>query len=331
MKRSRVNVLLNPNTRILVAGELILDEFIWGKVSRISPEAPVPVVEVVRETWNAGGAANVARNLRELIDHVHMFGLTGADASASRLHDLLVTAGIQLDCVQVDPAYTTIRKTRIIARHQQVVRVDRETPTPFTPQQQERALEQFRRLLPSLDAVILEDYAKGLLNESLAHEIVRLARGAGKIVTVDPNPSNAIVWHGVTSVTPNRSEAFNSAEIPWTEPIDPPVEDRALLEVGARLLQKWACEHLLITLSEQGMMLFEPGKPPFHIPTRAQEVFDVSGAGDTAIALFTVALAGGATAAEAAEISNHASGIVVGKLGTATVTREELLASFPEE
>jgi D-beta-D-heptose 7-phosphate kinase/D-beta-D-heptose 1-phosphate adenosyltransferase len=161
--------------------------------------------------------------------------------------------------------------------------------------------------------------------------MIRLTRDAGKVITVDPNPSNSIVWRGVTSVTPNRSEAFRSAEVPWTEPIDPPTEDLALLAVGERLLQKWACQHVLITLSEQGMMLFEPGQPPFHIPTRAQEVFDVSGAGDTAIALFTVALAGGATAAEAAEISNHASGIVVGKLGTATVTREELLASFSEE
>jgi len=330
MKRSRVNALLNPAKRILVAGELILDEFIWGKVSRISPEAPVPVVEVVRESWNAGGAANVARNLREFVDDVHMFGLAGSDASASRLHELLLASGIQLDCVQVDPSYTTIRKTRIIARHQQVVRVDRETPTPFTPEQQARALEQFRALLPSLDAVILEDYAKGLLNESLAHEMIRLARGAGKVITVDPNPSNAIVWRGVTSVTPNRSEAFRAADHPWTEPIDPPLDDRALLEVGQSLLRKWECQHVLITLSEQGMMLFEPNRPPFHIPTRAQEVFDVSGAGDTAIALFTIALAGGATAAEAAEISNHASGIVVGKLGTAIVTREELLASYPE-
>ena len=134
----------------------------------------------------------------------------------------------------------------------------------------------------------------------------------------------------MTSVTPNRSEAFGAAGVPWSEPVDPPLEDRALLEVGARLLDRWQCEHLLITLSEQGMMLFEPGKAPFHVPTRAQEVFDVSGAGDTAIALYTLALAGGATGPQAAEISNHASGIVVGKLGTATVSREELLASFPQ-
>ncbi len=330
MTRTQVNQILSPKKRIMVVGELILDEFIWGKVSRISPEAPVPVVEVVKESYNAGGAANVARNLREFVDDVHMMGLTGEGPIADRLHGLLVEAGIHLECVQADPAYQTICKTRIIARHQQVVRVDRERPTSFTEAQKTRALAQFRELLPSIDAIILEDYAKGLIDGPLADEIIRLARAQGKIVTVDPNPSNSILWRDVTSVTPNRSEAFRSAGVPWTDPVDPPISDPALLAVGQTLLEKWRCQYLLITLSEQGMMLFQADHPPFHIPTRAQEVFDVSGAGDTAIALFTAALAGGATPVQAAEISNHASGIVVGKLGTATVTREELLASFPE-
>jgi D-beta-D-heptose 7-phosphate kinase/D-beta-D-heptose 1-phosphate adenosyltransferase len=312
-----------------VVGELILDEFIWGKVSRISPEAPVPVVEVVKESYNAGGAANVARNLREFVDCVHMMGLAGEGSNADRLHDLLVSSGIHLDCVQFDPTYQTICKTRIIARHQQVVRVDRERHTSYTEPQKARALAQFDALLPGLDAVIIEDYAKGLLDQDLVDEIIRLSKTAGKIVTVDPNPSNKILWHDVTSVTPNRSEAFRCAGHAWVDPVDPPIEDRALLEVGQTLLEKWRCSFVLVTLSEQGMMLFQPDHEPFHIPTRAQEVFDVSGAGDTAIALFTAALAGGATPIEAAEISNHASGIVVGKLGTATVTREELLASFP--
>lgn len=329
LTRERVDRLLNPGKRILVAGELILDEFIWGKVSRISPEAPVPVVEVIRETYNAGGAANVARNLREFLEHVHMLGLAGEDAAAARLHALLVGHGIHLDCVQVDPAYTTICKTRVVARHQQLVRIDRETPTPLSAAQRERALAQFSALLPSIDAVILEDYAKGLLDQELADAIISLAGAAGKIIAVDPKPANTVIWHDVTCITPNRAEAFLAAGVPWSDPVEPPLEDRALLTVGARLLEKWRCQYLLITLSEQGMALFQSGQAPLHIPTRAQQVFDVSGAGDTAIALFTAALAGGATAYEAAEISNHASGIVVGKLGTATVTREELLASFP--
>ena len=330
MNRSEVDRLLDPAKRVLVVGDLILDEFIWGKVSRISPEAPVPVVEVVEETYNAGGAANVARNLREFVDHVHMLGLAGSGPNAERLREILTECGVGLDCVQVDPSYRTICKTRIIARTQQVVRVDREQATPFTPPQRERALAQFKALLPTLDAVVLEDYNKGLLDQSLADELIQATRAAGKIVTVDPNPANQIVWQDVTSITPNRSEAFRAAEVPWSDPIDPPAEDEALLKVGALLLERWRCESVLITLSEQGMMLFQPGKAPFHVPTRAQKVFDVSGAGDTAVALFTVALASGASFEVAAEISNHASGIVVGKLGTATVTREELLASFPE-
>lgn len=330
LTRARVDAVLNPEKRILVAGELILDEFIWGKVSRISPEAPVPVVEVVNQTYNAGGAANVARNLREFTGHVHMMGLAGTDSHAHTLNALLSTGGIHLDCVQVDPLYQTICKTRIIARHQQVVRVDRERRTSYTEAQRARALAQFDALLPTLDGIIIEDYAKGLLDQPLVDEIIRLARGAGKIVTVDPNPSNAIRWRNITGASPNRAEAFRCAGVPWSDPIDPPAEDAPLLEVGARLLEKWECENLLITLSEQGMMLFQAGQPPYHIPTRAQEVFDVSGAGDTAIALFTAALTGGATPVEAAVISNHGSGIVVGKVGTATVSREELLASFAE-
>lgn len=330
MISSRVDQILDPKKRILVAGELILDEFIWGKVSRISPEAPVPVVEVVNQSYNAGGAANVARNLREFVEDVHMMGLAGEGLHADCLRQLLVDAGIHVDCVQFDPQYQTICKTRIIARNQQVVRVDRERRTSFTTAQRDRALAQFDGLLPSLDAVIIEDYAKGLLDQILVDEIIRLVRGAGKIVAVDPKPSNSIVWRNITAITPNRGEAFQAAGVPWTDPIDPPLEDPALMHVGGVLLEKWECDHLLITLSEQGMMLFDRNSEPYHIPTRAQEVFDVSGAGDTAIALFTAALAGGATAREAAEISNHGSGIVVGKLGTATVTRAELLASFAQ-
>ena len=329
MLRSRVDQLLDSRKRILVVGEMILDEFIWGKVSRISPEAPVPVVDVISESYHAGGAANVARNLREFIDHVHMLGLAGQDADASLLRGLLDDQGIQLDCVATDPAYRTIRKTRIIARTQQVVRVDRERRTSFTPDQRAEVLAKFERLLPQLDAIILEDYDKGLLDQALADAIIVAARAAGKIVCVDPKPSNPIQWHDVTCITPNRGEAFRCAGKPLRDPVDPPIQDEALLEVGQILLEKWRCAHVLVTLSEQGMMLFQKDTAPFHIPTRAVEVFDVSGAGDTAIGIFTAALAGGADAREAAEISNHASGIVVGKLGTAVVHREELLASFP--
>jgi D-glycero-beta-D-manno-heptose-7-phosphate kinase len=330
MTRTRVASLLQPSRRILVVGEMILDEFIWGKVSRISPEAPVPVVEVVKESYNAGGAANVARNLREFVDHVHVLALAGEDRDAGVLRDLLEGQGIHLDCTEVDPAYHTIRKTRVIARTQQLVRVDRERRTAFTEGQLAAVLERFERLLPELDAIIVEDYDKGLINQALGDAITAAARAAGKIVCVDPKPSNPVQWNGVTCITPNRGEAFRCAGRPLRDPVEPATSDTALLEVGRILLERWRCEYVMITLSEQGMMLFQRGMDPYHIPTRAQEVFDVSGAGDTAIAVFTAALAGGATAIEAAEIANHASGIVVGKLGTAVVHREELLESFED-
>ncbi|MEO6738951.1 MAG: PfkB family carbohydrate kinase [Chthoniobacteraceae bacterium] len=330
LSRSRVAEVLNPARRILVVGEMMLDEFIWGKVSRISPEAPVPVVDVVRETFNAGGAANVARNLREFADHVHLISLAGTGHDADVLRGILEARGVVLDGVIFDAAYTTIRKTRIVARNQQVVRVDRERRRGFTDAQRAKVLANFEKLLPSLDAIILEDYDKGLLDQPLVDALVKSARAAGKIVTVDPKPSNPIRWHDVTCVTPNRGEAFRFAGRKESEPADTALGDTALLEVGAILLEKWRCDHLLITLSEQGMILFDPGQPPHHIPTRAQEVIDVSGAGDTAIAVFTAALAGGATPREAAEIANHASGIVVAKTGTAVTSREELLASFVE-
>ena len=329
MNRHRVNQLIPTSSRILVIGEMILDEFIWGKVSRISPEAPVPVVEVVRESYHAGGAANVARNLRELVDHVRMLGPVGEGADGQKLRSLLTGAGIELQNTLHDPHYQTIRKTRIVARTQQMVRVDRERRYALTHENRQTLIAHFKSQLPDLDAVILEDYDKGLFDQTLADGLTAAAQEAGVPVMVDPKPSNPVHWRNVTGVTPNRGEAFRAAGVPWTDPVDPPMRDEALLEVGRLLLEKLECKLVLVTLSEHGMMLFQTDAPPYHTPTRAQEVFDVSGAGDTAIAAFTAALAGGATPVEAAEISNHAAGIVVGKLGTAIVSRSELLSSFP--
>jgi rfaE bifunctional protein kinase chain/domain len=315
-------------SRVLVIGDLILDQFVWGRVSRISPEAPVPVVEVDRETQYPGGAANVARNLREFTPHAAVLGMIGADADANTLKRLLADEGIRIDGVQQDPDYHTIVKTRIIARHQQVVRVDRERKLRPTQAQFDRAIASLDAMLPTLDAVIVEDYAKGLIQQAFADEITGRVRAAGKLLAIDPNPGNPLRWNGASVMKPNRSEAFAAAGRPHSEPVDPVEKDEAVLEVGRILLEKWNCEILLITLGEQGMMLFRPREVPYHTPTRAKEVFDVSGAGDTAIALFTLALSAGASACEAAEISNHASGIVVGKLGTATVSPAELLRSF---
>ena len=313
--------------RVLVAGDLMLDEFIWGKVSRISPEAPVPVVAVDRETSYPGGAANVARNLHEFTAKTSVFGLAGEDAAGARLRDLLTAGGIGMEGVVTRAGPTTV-KTRIIARTQQVVRVDRELVEPAGPAQRKALLAALDAALPQADGLILEDYGKGFFDEEMSGEIIRRARAAGCVVAVDPNPGNPLAWHGATVVKPNRHEAFAAAGMPWSEPAPHPLEDKPLLQACEALLVKWEAEQLLVTLSELGMLLFTKDGGRHHTPTRAREVFDVSGAGDTAISLYTLALCAGATPVEASEIANHASGVVVGKLGTATLTPNELLASF---
>jgi D-glycero-beta-D-manno-heptose-7-phosphate kinase len=330
MNRARLEQLLQAfdTRKILVIGDLMLDEFIWGNVRRISPEAPVPVVEVVRQSWFPGGSANVARNLREFSSHVGVMGLVGVCTHAAQLRALLSENHINLDYLLEDANYQTIVKTRIIAGHQQVVRVDREKKTSLTPAQAEGVLRKIEAAAPQLDAIIFEDYGKGLLQQEFVDKAIAAAKKHNVVITVDPNPNNRLNWRSVTAITPNRSEAFAAAGRPWSDPVEPMQNDTELFEVGKILLEKWETQNLLITLGEQGMMLFRPGQTPFHIPTRAREVYDVSGAGDTAIALFTLALSAGATPPEAADISNHASGIVVGKLGTAVVTREELIQSF---
>ena len=317
--------------RILVVGDLMLDEFVWGKVGRISPEAPVPVVEVTGESFYPGGAANVARNLREFIKEVAVIGMIGSDRGGRRLRELLADQKIDTTDTVEDASFPTIVKTRIIARHQQIVRVDREQLRSPSPAHVSRIVRNVRRRLAQTDAVIFEDYGKGFLGRELVRQICNDARAAGKIVSGDPNPHHPIEWNDVTAVKPNRNEAFLAAGLPWADPVDPPSKDKGLLKAGEILLKKWGTQLLLITLGEQGMMLFERGKKPHHIPTKARQVFDVSGAGDTAIALFTLALCCGATPGEAAEIANHASAVVVAKLGTATVSRDELLASFQND
>jgi rfaE bifunctional protein kinase chain/domain len=317
--------------RFLVIGDLMLDEFVWGKVGRISPEAPVPVVEVTGESFYPGGAANVARNLREFVDRVAVIGLIGQDASGRQLRELLGQQQIDTADSIEDGAFRTILKTRIIARHQQVVRVDRERIVTLSPEQISKATASVRKKLPEIDAIIFEDYGKGFLAPELVGQISKDAKAAGKIVAADPNPRHPVDWRGMTVVKPNRTEAFLAAGVPWRDPEADPAADADLIRVGEALLKKWETKYVLITLGEQGMMLFQEGEPPHHIPTKARQVFDVSGAGDTAIALFTLALCGGASAVEAAEIANHGSAVVVGKLGTATAAREELLASFRED
>lgn len=314
--------------RIVVIGDLMLDEFIWGKVSRISPEAPVPVVQVTRESHYPGGAANVARNVREFTDHVAVMGIIGRDQPGDRLLELLRGTGIETEGVQRDGLYQTAVKTRIIARNQQVVRVDRERRCELRAEQQQHAIQYLDSMAGRVDGIVVADYGKGFLGQELADHICQWAARNGKILTVDPHPHTSLDWRGATAVKPNRSEAFLAAGVPQADQVDPVLADSALMEAGQRLLKRWRTASLLVTLGEQGMLLLEPGAEPYHVPTCARTVFDVSGAGDTAIAVFTLALCAGATLREAAEIANVASGIVVGKLGTATVTPAELSAGL---
>jgi D-glycero-beta-D-manno-heptose-7-phosphate kinase len=333
MNLTRLQWLLDraSSKRIVVIGDLMLDEFVWGKVGRISPEAPVPVVEVTGESFYPGGAANVARNLREFVDHVAVIGLLGKDRSGQQLRELLGGQNIDISDAVENETFHTIVKTRIIAHHQQVVRVDREQFTGLSAAEIEQVAAGVRKNLAQIDAIIFEDYGKGFLTTDLVSQIASDARKKGKLVAADPNPRHSIDWRGVTVVKPNRAEAFLAAGVPWRNPEEAPAEDLELGRVGETLLKKWETEFVLVTLGEHGMMLFQQREPPHYIPTKARQVFDVSGAGDTAIALFTLALACEATPFEAAEIANHGSAVVVSKLGTATVTRDELIANFKNE
>ena len=308
--------------RILVIGDLMLDEFIYGKVSRISPEAPVPVVRVTSETAYPGGAANVARNLSDFGIHACICGLLGRDSTGKSLFKLLAQAGIATDGVFFSAKFPTIVKTRIIAMHQQVVRVDREQGIQAGSGDLARLARFFAKSIPTVDAVIIEDYGKGFITQSLVDLVVSAAGRHDKIIAVDPNPNNPLQWHGVTMLKPNRQEAFAAAGLPYSD------SEADLRKTGEILLQKWQIPYLLITLGEEGMMLFHPPDQPYHTPTRAREVFDVSGAGDTAIAFFTAALAAGFKGALAAMIANHAAAVVVAKLGTATLRPEELAESL---
>jgi rfaE bifunctional protein kinase chain/domain len=333
MDLSRLQQILDraSSRRITVIGDLMLDEFVWGKVGRISPEAPVPVVEVTGESFYPGGAANVARNLREFVDRIAIIGLLGKDRSGQQLRELLVEQKIDVSNAVEEATFHTIVKTRIIARHQQVVRVDREQFIGPSARQIDEVVAAVRKNIPETDAIIFEDYGKGFLSTQLVSQIAGAARSAGKIVAADPNPRHLVEWRGLTVVKPNRTEAFLAAGIPSQDSDTAPSQDTDLRRVGETLLRKWETENILITLGEHGMMLFQQEEAPHYIPTKAREVFDVSGAGDTAIALFTLGLVCGATPTEAAEIANHASAVVVSKLGTATVTRDELMASFRED
>jgi len=312
------------NARVLVIGDLILDEFLWGDVSRISPEAPVPVVWVRKESFMPGGASNVANNLRSLGANVHSVGVIGDDDRGSILKTELEASGINTDGILIDSSRPTTLKTRVVAGHQQVVRIDKENTEPLDGKLVSRMAEYVRSVIDKIDAIIIEDYGKGVITPGLLEKIVTLAKRKKKIISVDPKEEHFRFYRGISVITPNNHEAAKAVGFPIKD-------DASLKRAGAALLSKIGCRIALITLGENGMAVFEKNKPMVHIPTVAQEVFDVSGAGDTVIASYTLSLASGGDSIESAYISNFAAGIVVGKIGIAVVTPEELTGRIKRE
>jgi rfaE bifunctional protein kinase chain/domain len=322
----RVRALLRAmrGSRVFVLGDVMLDEFLWGKVARISPEAPVPVVEVQRETFHLGGAANVAGNVRALGGAAVLAGVVGEDAAAGLLRHSLERAGVRAHLLVDGPRRPTTLKTRIVAQGQQVVRADREQSGDITASAEKELFECLRRELPSCQALVVSDYQKGVVTERLLRKALALSHRQGVKVLVDPKLRHFARYRRVSVVTPNQSEAEAATGIPLRD-------DAGLLAAGRRILSLLGCDAALITRGERGMSLFERGRRPLHIETAAREVFDVTGAGDTVIATMALAMAAGARTAEAALLANHAAGVVVGKLGTAEATADEIAAAFERD
>ncbi len=320
--------------KIMVIGDLILDQYIQGHVSRLSPEAPVPVVVQEKSFYTPGGAANVAHNLCGLSARAVLVGRVGHDHEGQILLRELRSKGIDTRGIVTDKTLPTICKTRVIAQHQQVVRIDREK-TEETPNKRvsEKIMDFVRQTLESCDAVILSDYGKGLITPQLVSFVRDLALAKEKIITIDPKVEHFSYYRNVTAITPNLKETENAIRnIKITSAMPEKLaihsdrlrDDGHIDSAGKELVRYLNLDCLLITLGEHGMRLFERGKPPVGIKTEAREVYDVSGAGDTVIATFTLGLSAGARKKEAADLANLAAGIVVGKLGAVAVTKVEL-------
>jgi D-beta-D-heptose 7-phosphate kinase/D-beta-D-heptose 1-phosphate adenosyltransferase len=303
-----------------VFGDVMLDRFVCGKVSRISPEAPVPVVTIEREDHHLGGAANVARNLASLRATPLLFGVVGEDEAGGILKRALAERGLSGEGILSDPSRRTTVKTRIIAHSQQVVRADWESTEDLSAGIEERALEVIEDFVERSKAVVLSDYSKGALTPRIIERAIEASRRRGVPVLVDPKLHRYRLYRGVTVLTPNLNEAarFTGIEVRSEED---------LAHAARRILDELACEAVLVTRGDEGMSLYERERPALHIAAAAREVYDVTGAGDTVIATLAVALACGESLPRAADVANRAAGIVVGKLGTATVLPEELASS----
>jgi D-beta-D-heptose 7-phosphate kinase/D-beta-D-heptose 1-phosphate adenosyltransferase len=306
--------------RVLVIGDVMVDRYYEGTVRRVSPEAPVPVVEVAGESQRLGGAANVAHNIRRLGAAVEICGVVGEDPEGRWLAADLAGAGIGVSGLVASPTRPTTLKCRVVAHRQQVVRFDRERTGQHAPEVRRRIAAFLASAWPRVDAVVVSDYGKGLVETTLMSRIRALNRGrARRPVAVDPKSVHFDLYRGASVVTPNLGEALAAARVRGA------AGEELVARAGAALLRRVPGAAILVTRGESGMTLFEAGRRPRHIPTVARQVFDVTGAGDTVIAVLATALATGATMAEAAGVANLAAGIVVGEFGTVPVTREQLL------
>ena len=319
MNKKRFLKLINnfAKSRILVLGDLMLDRYLWGGVERISPEAPVPIVKVERESVNLGGAANVAGGASALGSNVYLLGVVGKDNLAKMLLANLKENGLTTDGIIVDPSRPTTVKTRIVAHNQQVARIDRESVAEIGDTIVEKILAKIKKMLPKIDAIIISDYGKGVITFKLLYELIDSANKAGKFIAVDPKEVHFMNYRNVSIITPNHHEAgfISGKKI---------VNEATLFDVGSNLMDLLNLESLLITRGDKGMTLFEKNRTITHIPASAQTVYDVTGAGDTVIATLTVARAAGATIKEAATLANIAAGLAVARFGTARISASDL-------
>jgi len=311
--------------KILVVGDVVLDHYIWGDATRISPEAPVPVVGVDRDTFVAGAAANVAMNLRSLGSQVELCGLMGNDADGQRLAGLMTQFGVSYDPRFLVNAVPTIVKTRVLVRGQQLCRLDRECKPATYSIEEQGHLQAVVEKVQQADAVIISDYAKGAVTNGLLAEIKAVAQKKGILIAVDPKPKRPLDYEGVDILKPNKPESIEMAGIVWDGHAAYPARG-----VCHAIYEKFRCKNLVVTLGGDGMLLSHQGNVLKTIPAYGREVFDVSGAGDTSMAALTLALACGESLEQAAHFANTASGVVVGKVGTALATPEEVLNYHPK-
>lgn len=323
LRAERISEVISKlgQARVLILGDIMLDEYLFGRVERISPEAPVPVVEISNDKLLLGGAANVAANIRALGDEPLLLGVVGEDEAAVKLSQLLQQHGIGADFLVCDRSRQTTIKTRIMAHSQQVVRADRENRHELDADIERKVLAKFQAVADSINGVILSDYGKGVITLSLLEKVIAICRERGIFLAVDPKETHFHNYKQVSLITPNHHEAGFAAGRRIQSEAD-------LIEVGNSLLKELQVRSILITRGPDGMSLFEQDAEPTHIPTFARKVFDVTGAGDTVIASFVSAVCAGATLPEAAIVSNAGAGITVGEVGTATVTPTELHAEL---